>query len=349
MIHIKRIDEFCSRLNEMAVKGNSFNNYDEFDMFDSKYFIVKDKGLYNLFDRNGNPISDVWFEDIKQNDDGSFSVTLKDKNSNTHTGSYTDTKELEKSIEIQNDVIDNVATPSDIVFTDIIIVEPYSMKDNSTNGNVTIVAKVKYNGEELLLGENGKLYTSDGNEYDVFAKEIRLFIWNVCSYQGFVILFAEDDEQNIQCDIKYTEDNISITIPIYTWEDAGVIIIDKKITKVKDKDNLYSSQKKDLENMGIRPELYPTYTDSFDLVIDDYKAFFSHFSKYKTRYMDFVFTDFQLLEDDEMTANMPCVRFNIPLGASGKPDMKTAKNIIKKGITSLYDGVYDELAKILCQ
>lgn len=169
MTRIMRIDEFAAQMvNEMAVRPDVFKDYEEFDIFDSTYFIVKNKnGLYNLSDRNGNLISDLWFEKITKNDDGTVETVVKDNTSKSHTATYSDPKEFEDCIEVQRDVLDGISLPKWIDFDDVIPVTPYRIKTPDTNFTVTIIAKVMLDGKKLLLGKDGKLYNADGSLYVV--------------------------------------------------------------------------------------------------------------------------------------------------------------------------------------
>lgn len=172
MIHIKRIDEFASYgVNEMAVKGSALANYDEIDIFDSKYFLVKEwidgykRYQYNLADRNGNLISEIWFDKIEKNDDGSIVVNKDNEREKDVT--YSSVGELVKNVEIMDAAIDAVLAVQDISLTDTYPLTPYQITDKNTNTKKTIIARATLDDKEVFVGDDGKLYNADGSEYKI--------------------------------------------------------------------------------------------------------------------------------------------------------------------------------------
>lgn len=170
MIHIKRIDEFAYYgVNEMAVKGSALANYDEVDIFDSKYFLVKkriggyQRDQYNLADRNGNLISEIWFDKIEKNDDGSIVVNKDNEREKDVT--YSSVGELVKNVEIMDAAIDSVLSVQDISLTDTYPLTPYQITDKNTNTKKTIIARAMLDGKEVFVGDDGKLYNADGSVY----------------------------------------------------------------------------------------------------------------------------------------------------------------------------------------
>lgn len=157
---------YVTKLDEMAIKRDIFSEFDEIDPFDSEHIKVMKDGKYNIVDNEGNLLSDVWFDSVEKKTDGDgFDVEFKDKSGETHSGSFLDLPEIKKNVEIRNlvkhtDMLDNID------FKDIILVDPYILKRPEFKRGIKIIANVIYQGENLLLGIDGKLYDKDGEIYD---------------------------------------------------------------------------------------------------------------------------------------------------------------------------------------
>lgn len=162
MVHtVKKSDRF---INEMAIMRSQFKDYDEIEPYDNEYIKVKKDGLYNLTDKDGKLISDIWFDTLERNSGGGFDVSFKGGDGKTHSGQYMDTAELRHNVEIRSlvkhtDILDHID------YSDIILVEPYTLKRPGMKRGVTIIANVTYMGDSLLLGKDGKLYTKLGELY----------------------------------------------------------------------------------------------------------------------------------------------------------------------------------------
>ena len=154
-------------LNEMAISQSQFKDYDEIDSFDKDYLLVKKDGLYNLVDFNGKLISDVWFEKITKNSDGSINAVATGSGNKTHDVTYSSAGDFKACIDVQNKVLSGVSLPKGIVVDVLIPITPYPIKRADTGNSVTIIAKVELKGKSLLLGKDGRLYTADGREYNM--------------------------------------------------------------------------------------------------------------------------------------------------------------------------------------
>ena len=163
-------EQFCKNrrhLNEMAIKQSQFKDYDEIDIFDKDYLLVKKDGLYNLSDRNGKLVSDVWFENITKNSDGSVNAVATGSGNKTYDATYSSAGVFKACVDVQNKVLSGVSLPKGIVVDVLIPITPYPIKRADTGNSVTIIAKVELKGKSLLLGKDGRLYTADGREYNM--------------------------------------------------------------------------------------------------------------------------------------------------------------------------------------
>jgi len=143
-----------------------FKDYEEFDIFDSTYFIVKNRnGLYNLTDRNGNLISDIWFEEITKDKNAGIKAVSKDRKDHEHTVTYSGVKDFEACAKVQSDMLDGAILPKGVEVVDLTPLTPYLIKTPDTRSSVTIIASVVVDGSKLLLGKDGKLYNGDGSRY----------------------------------------------------------------------------------------------------------------------------------------------------------------------------------------
>jgi len=148
---------------EMAA-GSLFAQYDDVDMFSERYYIVMKDGKYNLMDRNGKLISEKWFEEIRKSDDGK-TVTMKSDNGNAikvNAGMDDEMfRDFANTISIA-DIFDRIE--DSMKGCEIESIEPF-MQRVPGKASVEIIAIVRYNGKEYMLGKDGQLYEKgqDGN------------------------------------------------------------------------------------------------------------------------------------------------------------------------------------------
>lgn len=125
--------------------------------FDAKYIKVgKNRNkLWNLMDSEGNLISDVWFENIEKNNDGSIK-TINEKKEEIKFTSV-------KSIGIFNEVIKFVpATVMNIV--DVDSIERYE--------NDGYVARSYFFGKRVYIKADGRIFDENGNELRIMFNSV---------------------------------------------------------------------------------------------------------------------------------------------------------------------------------
>lgn len=150
--------EITKIINEMTMINPSlFQEYDEIDIFSNKYYIVSKKGKYNLIDRNGKPISKVWFDSIEENDGGLIVKSVDGRTTEIDKGAV-----CPETMNAINNIGD-INIPYDISYEDIVFIEPFHLDTN--DGDILIIAKVKYQGQTLYMDSDGILYDKNGEQY----------------------------------------------------------------------------------------------------------------------------------------------------------------------------------------